>query len=274
MMKNSYKFLSLTPAFSMAHIGKKSVILTGLVTILLYQTACTPAGVVLGTGASLGVASMKEGGISAAADDVRIKALISEAWLKYDLKTFAKLTLTVNQGRVLITGVVQNPDDRVEAVRLAWQVSGVVQVINEIRVADSDGVPGFVRDQWISARLRTAIMLDKEIYSINYSIETVQGTIYLMGVAQSQAELDLVIEKARTIPNVSDVVSYVKMAGQAIPAQAQSGQSNFTMAPVSDNASSQWGTSSATGAPHDMGGAPMGTAARPAVVDAEALPPW
>ena len=59
------------------------------------------------------------------------------------MNTFTKLNLTVNQGRVLITGIVQNPDDRVEAVRLAWQVEGVTQVINEIRVAESDGLPGY-----------------------------------------------------------------------------------------------------------------------------------
>lgn len=194
---------------------------TALVTVLMASTviaACTPVGVVAGGGAALGIASAQEGGIRGAADDIRIKALISDKWFQYDVKTFAKLNLTVDQGRVLITGVVQNPDDRVEAVRLAWQVDGVVQVINEVRVADSEGLPGYVRDQWISTRLRTAMMFDGKVQSINYSIDTVQGNIYLMGAANDQAELDRVIEIARTIPNVKQVVSYVKLRGQNIPA--------------------------------------------------------
>jgi osmotically-inducible protein OsmY len=223
-------------------------------------SACTPAGMVVGTGASLGVASMKEGGIRTAADDMRIKALINDLWFKYDLKTFAKLSTTVNQGRVLITGVVQDPEARVEAVRLAWQVDGVAQVINEIRVADSDGIPGYVRDQWIATRLRTAIMFDRDVQSLNYSIDTVQGAVYLMGVAQNQAELDHVIELARTIPHVREVVSYVKMAGQAIPSQTTT-TTTTTVAPL---------------APTDTGympAAPVGTT-RAAPVDAEALPPW
>ena len=131
----------------------------------------------------------------------------------------------MDQGRVLITGVVQNPDARVEAVRLAWQVEGVRQVINEIRIAKSDGLPGYVRDQWITTRLRAAITFDRDVQSINYSIDTVQGTVYLMGVAQNQAELNRVIETARTIPHVKQVISYVKQAGESVDQFYDAGQS-------------------------------------------------
>lgn len=177
----------------------------------------------VGAGATVGIAAAREGGISSATNDVRIKALISEKWFKYDLETFSKLNLTVDQGRVLITGVVQDPEDRVEAVRLAWQVDGVSQIINEARVADSEGVQGYVRDTWITTRLRTALTFDRNVQSINYSIETVQGTVYLMGIAQSRAELDRVLEIARTIPHVTQVISYVKQAGEPLNAGQQQG---------------------------------------------------
>lgn len=176
-------------------------------------SACSPIGVAAGAGAAVGIAAAQEGGIKGTTNDIKIKARISDLWFKYDLETFAKLHLTVDQGRVLITGVVQDPDDRVEAVRLAWQVEGVRQVINEIRIAQGEGLPGYVRDQWISARLRTALTFDRDVQSINYSIDAVGGTVYLMGVAQNQAELNKVIETARTISHVKQVVSYVKMAG-------------------------------------------------------------
>lgn len=195
----------------------KATRLSLLASALLLLASCSPVGMAAGAGAAVGIAATKEGGISAAASDIRIKALISDKWFRYDLETFAKLNLTVDQGRVLITGVVQNPDHRVEAVRLAWQVDGVKQVINEIRVADGDGLPGFVRDQWITARLRTAITFDRDVQALNYSIETVQGIVYLMGVANSQAELDRVTEIARTIPHVKQVISYAKREGEQPP---------------------------------------------------------
>ncbi len=185
---------------------------------VLVFCACLPffvSGCVwVGAGAAVatGAAASQEGGIRAAVNDTRIRALISDLWFKYDLNTFAKLDLTVDNGRVLITGIVQNPDHRVEAVRLAWQPEGVQQVINEIRIAESTGIKGYARDTWITTRLRTAIMFEKEVQSLNYSIDTVQGTVYLMGVAQSQAELDKVIAIARTIDKVEQVVSYVKIS--------------------------------------------------------------
>ncbi len=177
-------------------------------------SACSPVGMVAGIGTMAGIAAVREGGISGSISDAKIQAQINDRWFRYDVETFRKLDMTVNQGRVLLTGVVQDPEDRVEAVRLAWQVEGVNQVINEIRIAESEGVTGFVRDGWITTRLRTALTLDKDVQNLNYSIDTVQGTVYLMGVSQSQAELNKVIELARTTPHVKRVVSYVKKAGE------------------------------------------------------------
>jgi osmotically-inducible protein OsmY len=178
--------------------------------------ACTPLGMATGAAAGVGTAASKEGGIGGAVTDASIKGQINESWFQYNIDTFSKLSTTVNQGRVLLTGVVQNPADRVEAVRLVWQVKGVKQVINEIRVADSEGLPGFVRDNWITTRLRTAMTFEKDVQSLNYSIDTVQGVVYLMGVAMSQQELNTVMDLARTIPNVKQVVSYVKMVGEPV----------------------------------------------------------
>jgi osmotically-inducible protein OsmY len=185
---------------------------------LLFVNACTPLGLATGAAAGVGTAASQEGGLKGAVTDASIKGKINELWFQYNVETFSKLSTTVDQGRVLLTGVVQNPQDRVEAVRLVWQVKGVKQVINEIRVADSEGVPGFVRDTWITTRLRTSLTFDGDVQSLNYSIDTVQGVVYLMGVAMSQRELDRVIQIARTIPNVKQVVSYVKMVGEPINA--------------------------------------------------------
>ena len=97
---------------------------------VLALPACTAVGVATGLGAAGGIAAAQEGGLSRAAKDAQIQVQINNLWFQYDVDTFRKLDMTVNQGRVLITGVVQDPEHRVEAVRLAWQPSGVKQVIN------------------------------------------------------------------------------------------------------------------------------------------------
>ena len=201
-------------------IRKKLTILSLPVLCLsaLSLQGCTGLGLATGTAAVAGISAAQEGGINRAVSDTTIKLKINEAWFQYDVEAFRKLSTTINQGRVLITGVVQNPDHRVEAVRLAWQVPGVTQVINEVRVANSEGITGFVKDTWITSRLRGAITFDRSVQSINYSIDTVQGVVYLMGVAQNQAELNRVLETARTISGVKQVISYVKKAGEPLVA--------------------------------------------------------
>ncbi len=198
---------------------RNKLTLTLLISPLLLG-GCTGIGLATGAAAVTGISAAQEGGIPGAIDDAKIKLRINEMWFQNDVEAFSKLSTTIDQGRVLLTGVVQKPEQRVEAVRLAWKVPEVKQVMNEIRVAKSEGVTGFVKDKWITSRLRGSLTLDRSVQSINYSIDTVQGIIYLMGVAQNQAELNRVIETARTISGVKQVVSYVKLAGE--PMQGES----------------------------------------------------
>jgi osmotically-inducible protein OsmY len=120
---------------------------------------------------------------------------------------------------VLLTGQLPSEEMRLEAVRLAWQADGVEEVINEIQIGDSS-VGDLATDTWISTQLKTDLLLDSEVYSINYSIETSNGVVYILGVARSQAELDRVIDYARNLANVRRVVSYVRVMDDAERRQA------------------------------------------------------
>jgi osmotically-inducible protein OsmY len=102
---------------------------------------------------------------------------------------------------------------RLDAIRLAWQANGVREVINEIKVSDKGGISAYARDSWVTAELKARLLFDKKVQSINYSVETVDGTVYLMGIAQNRDELDRVQSYARTLAYVKQVVSYVRMKG-------------------------------------------------------------
>ncbi len=181
---------------------------------VLMTTACAPVGLLVGAGATVGTAASKEGGLSQSVSDKRITLYIQDAWFRYDTSMLRKLNVTSTEGRVLLTGIVQNSQARVDAVRLAWQAPGVKQIINEIKVEGSEGLSGYSRDKWIAAQLRSKLVFDKDIESINYTTETVGGIIYIMGVAQNQAELDRVMGYARSIRYVKDVVSYARVIDQ------------------------------------------------------------
>jgi osmotically-inducible protein OsmY len=94
-------------------------------------------------------------------------------------------------------------------VKAAWGVNGVKEVINEIKVSDEGGPGNYARDAWISAQLRSRLLFDKQIMSVNYSIDTVDQVVYLMGIARNQKELDVVINYARSLSYVKQVVNYV-----------------------------------------------------------------
>lgn len=187
---------------------------TAILLAALLLPGCNPVAVAVGAGASVGVAAAQEGGIRTSVTDNAIQLKINDLWAKKNFVIFRKLGTTVKEGRVLITGSVPTPEMRVEAVRLAWQVEGVRQVLNEISVDDGRGVTGAVTDTWITSNLKTKLMLDKYVQSINYTIDTVNGNVYLMGIAQDQKELDRVIDYARNATQVKNVISYVRLRGQ------------------------------------------------------------
>lgn len=153
---------------------------------------------------------MQERGISGAAEDAAIYTRVNGLLIEDDLALYSKIGIEVVEGRVLLTGVVPDADTRIRAVRLAWQAKGVREIINEIVVDKADSAAK-AQDAWIAAQLSGRLLFDKEIASINYSVDAVRGVVYLMGVAQNQDELDKVLRHARDIKYVRRIVNYVRL---------------------------------------------------------------
>lgn len=182
--------------------------------LVLTAAALLPgcAGVVIGGAATTATAASEERGLEGAVDDTKIRAEINHLWFQRDIEMYRQVGLTIKEGRVLLTGTVPNADARVEAVRLAWQPAGVREVINEIKVTgvDSNGGSG-LSDFTITQKMKAKLLFDKEIRNINYTIDVNEEVIYLMGIAQSEAELDRVIAYARDISGVRGVVNHVRL---------------------------------------------------------------
>jgi len=189
----------------------KSITATLSVAAVLGLSLQGCVGTVVGVGATAGTAAMEERGLSGAADDTALRLRINALLSNKDERLWRKVGMQVYMGRVLLTGTVDTPEMRAEAVKLAWTAEGVKEVINEIQLAGAAGASGFARDTWISTQLKSALLFDKQVSSINYSIETVAGTVYLIGLAQDQRELDRVMNHARGLSYVKKVVNYVQI---------------------------------------------------------------
>ena len=180
-----------------------------LVASLPFLNGCV--GAAIGAGASVATAASEERGLTAAARDLAIRTKINALWLDHNDTLLTSADVLISEGRVLLTGSVPTQKMRGDAVRLAWKASGVKEVINEIQVTPSEGTSGFARDGWITTKLKIRLTLDSQVVSINYAIDTVGGTVYLMGITQDAAELARVRNHARQIPYVRRIVSHVIM---------------------------------------------------------------
>jgi osmotically-inducible protein OsmY len=182
---------------------------------------CSPWGMAIGAGATVANTASEERGLGQAVDDNRIMLAIDAKLAGTDLGMLSKVDVEVHERRVLLAGRVETPALRVEAVRLAWQVDGVGEVINEIKVAEPEDAGAYMHDIWLAQKLNATLLLDSKVRSVNYNVDCVAGTIYLMGVAQNKAELQRVIDHARDIPYVHQVVSYVRIKSEK-PASSKS----------------------------------------------------
>lgn len=192
---------------------QKALLLTGIVGCSIGLSACVPA--VVGGGAAVGVAATKEKGVAGAWSDTKISAAIKLGLYQKDPDLHRLVDVNVQSGEVLLTGALPTEEMHLDAVKIAWEPQGVVRVIDNIGKSEGATLGTYTADTWITTQLKSKLMLDGDIQSRNYSIKTVSSQVYLMGIAQDQTELDKVIEHARNTSGVTQVVSYVRVKGEA-----------------------------------------------------------
>lgn len=189
--------------------------------LLLAAPSCapliTPTGVAMTAGAAGGTMTMQERGLGGAIEDNAIAVAINDAWLNNDAAIFRKVSTSIHDGVVVLTGHVTYRETAQRAETLARGVEGVRTVINHIRVEREPGIGTVLADRWITTELRAALTFTKDVNAVNYSIDTVAGTVFLSGVAQDQAELDRVVARARRTSGVRDVVTAVRLRSEPLP---------------------------------------------------------
>jgi osmotically-inducible protein OsmY len=184
-----------------------------LILALPFALGGCPAAIVGGLAAAggAGYAANQERGAGGSVDDFTIKTNIQSAWIKTNPLMQTNLTVTVFEGRTLLTGTAPNPEFKAQAKEVASRVPGVQAVYDEIEVIPPESAWESAKDTWITSRVRTELAFNPDVRSVNYTIETANKSVYLIGSARSQAELDVATTVARTTPDVKRVVSYVEI---------------------------------------------------------------
>ena len=172
-------------------------------------SGCAPA--VIGVGTAAVAASSTEKGLSTSVADGLIFTKIQDNFLQTDASLPTVVDVTVNDGAVLLTGKVKTPEEKVLATKLTWEVRGVREVVNEIQVIDKSSIKDIAKDLAASAQLRGKLIADNSLSSLNFSIDVVNGTVYLSGVAADAEEMNRVVSHARELRFAQQVVNYITL---------------------------------------------------------------
>ena len=142
-------------------------------------------------------------------DDSIMQKNLTTRLVLLDKEYFLSVKTKVLDGRIFLTGKVNNPEEKLKITKLAWEIQGARSVKNDLKIKEKFNFKQSAKDILITSQLRTAIVFNKKIKSANYSIDTYKKKIYIYGIAETKEEQSLVIEEAKQILDVEDVISSI-----------------------------------------------------------------
>ena len=175
----------------------------------LNNIGCSPANILATGGATTMVIAEGDRSFGTVVDDATIKVNIASKFISSDDNLFININTNVLEGRVLLTGLVDNQEIRIDAVRRVWEIKGVKEVINEIEVGNRASLKDYGKDLWINTQAKGLAAKTIGLRFLAYNFETIKGKVYIAGITSRPEQLDKVIEVVKTIKGVTEIVNYV-----------------------------------------------------------------
>ena len=177
--------------------------------LLFLLNSCSPVGVIATTTSAGAVVAESDRSVGEAVDDISIKIKITEKFVKSPLGIFFDIDTTVKLGTVLLTGIVEHQEARIEAVKLVWEIEGVREVINEVQVGNKQGIIDYTKDLWISTQVRAKTLNELGLDVVTYNFETINGKVHFMGVAKDAEEVKKIIKIIRSVKGVREIANHI-----------------------------------------------------------------
>ena len=179
-----------------------------LIFISLFFSGCIGVSSkgIFGTGVSV---ALDPRSLGTQIDDSIMQKNLSARLILLDKKYFLSIKSKVLDGRIFLTGKVENPEEKLKLTKLAWETEGARSVRNDIKIKERFNFQRSAKDVLITSQLRTALIVNKNIKSTNYQIDTYKKKIYVYGIALTSDEKLLVIQEAKEILDVEDVIASI-----------------------------------------------------------------
>ena len=180
-----------------------------LVFLLSVLYGCSPANILATSGSTAMVVAEGDRSFGAVVDDATIKVNIAAKFLGAGNNIFVNINTSVLEGRVLLTGLVETQEIRIEAVRLVWEIEGVREVVNEIEIGNRETLKDYANDLWINTQARGVAAKTIGLRAVAFNFETINGRIFVAGLTSRTDQLDALISALKTIKGVKEIVNYV-----------------------------------------------------------------
>ena len=184
----------------------KNKLILLLIAVILSGCVGVSSSGIFGTGVSV---ALDPRSVGTQIDDSIMQKNLSARMILLDKKYLLSVKSKVLDGRIFLTGKVENPEDKLKLTKMAWETEGVRSVRNDIKVKENFNFKQSAKDLLITSQLRTALIIDKEIKSTNYQIDTYKKKIYIYGIAMTSNEKEKVIDEAKQILDVKDVIASI-----------------------------------------------------------------
>ena len=185
---------------------KIRLIIIFIIGLILTGCAGVSSTGIFGTGVSIAIDPRSLG---TQIDDSIMEKNLSTRILLIDKNYFLKVKTKVIDGRIFITGKVDDPEEKLKLTKLAWETKGVRSVKNDLKIKEEFNFKQSAKDLLITSQLRSALIFNNDIKATNYQIDTYKKKIYIYGLATSSKEKDLVIKEAKEILDVEDVIASI-----------------------------------------------------------------
>ena len=185
---------------------KFKVLILLLITLLFSGCAGVSSKGIFGTGVSV---ALDPRSLGTQIDDSIMQKNLSAKIILMDKKYFLSIKSKVLDGRIFLTGKVDNPEEKLQITKMAWEIEGTRSVRNDIKIREKFNFQQSAKDILITSQLRTALILNKEIKATNYQIDTYKKKIYVYGIALTSDEKELVVNEAKEILDVEDVIASI-----------------------------------------------------------------
>lgn len=216
-----------------------------LITFLFIISGCAAPIMLFGGVAGAGATLSKEKTVGSTVDDRNIWAKIKAGLLEHNKEidnVLNDVSVEVSEGRVLLTGTVKTSEERLLVLKIVWEQAGVKEVINEIKLpseTNQNNLKQYGSDSWITTQVKSKMFVNNHIRSINYSVETIDSTVYILGIARTEEELNAIREIVNNIKGVNKLVSYIRVNSKHEVKEKETpqvvGSSDTKKVPVKEN---------------------------------------